>query len=192
MRGNALRGDRCLDAASQDALGASLRDRGPRLPAGQPVCSSDLGRIGSWRPEGLSVCGLGRARFGELQGFALHTSFSEHHPLQLEQDSLRPGCPLRDTMEHAGNSGAGETQPQGGDAGSEPFGGPRVERGAAKLATMCRALDLSSTCVGLVPCPPGRGSRHGEKPGTLLGFAQLRGQGPDVNQLSDPVLAALS
>lgn len=36
---------------------AGPRDRGHRLPAGQPVCSYDLGRIRLWRPAGLSVCG---------------------------------------------------------------------------------------------------------------------------------------
>ena len=159
---------RCPDAAPRDALGGRPERPRAQAPRG-PACLL----LRSWAEQTLEACGalclrLGRARFGALLGFALRTSFSEHHPWQLEQDILGLSCPLGDTTEHTGNSGTGRFSRREEMLALNCYERPRAKRRAAKLATVCRALDLFSTCVGLVPCPPGRSSYHGEKPGALL------------------------
>lgn len=183
---------RCPDAAPRDALGGRPERPRAQAPRG-PACLL----LRSWADQTLEARGalclrLGRARFGALLGFALRTSFSEHHPWHLEQDILGLSCPLGDTTEHTGNSGTGRFSRREEMLALNCYEGPRAKRRAAELATVCRALDLFSTCVRLVPCPPGRSSHHGEKPGALLGFAQLPGQGRDLNQLPHPALGALS
>lgn len=132
---DALCGDEVSGCSATGCPGRPARETeaigSPRASLSAPTILGGSDPGGPW-----GSLQLGRAHFGALTGFALRTSFSEHHPRQLEQDFLGPSCPLGDTTEHAGNSGAGRSSRREEMLALNRYEGPRAKRRAAKLATV--------------------------------------------------------
>lgn len=113
---------------------AGLRDRGHRLPADQPVCSYDLGRIRPWRPAGLSAAG--QSAFWSTDGFC-----SAH--LILRTSSTAAGAGHPGTQLSAGRHNGARWEFRGWEISRREemlalnrYEGPRVKRRVAKLATV--------------------------------------------------------